>query len=95
MLNWFVFVLVFVLFAFQPVFITKLLDDKIICSLNAMFFLQFDQTSWLMPVVCHTGMTYNWHQSGRLIELEKKHGIQATNYLVIQKFRNKDWLEGK
>ncbi|GIT07031.1 MAG: hypothetical protein CM1200mP30_06610 [Pseudomonadota bacterium] len=42
-----------------------------------------------------TGMTYNWHQSGRLIELEKKHGIQATNYLVIQKYRNKDWLEGK
>ena len=42
-----------------------------------------------------TGMTYNWHQSGRLIQLEKKHGIQATNYLVIQKFRNKDWLEGK
>jgi len=42
-----------------------------------------------------SGMTYNWHQSGRLIELEKKHGIQATNYLVIQKFRNKDWLEGK
>ena len=42
-----------------------------------------------------SGMTYNWHQSGRLIELEKKHGIQATSYLVIQKFRNKDWLEGK
>jgi len=42
-----------------------------------------------------TGMTYNWHQSGRLIQLEKKHGIQATNYLVIQKYRNKDWLEGK
>ena len=42
-----------------------------------------------------SGMTYNWHQSGRLIELEKKHGIQATNYLVIQKYRNKDWLEGK
>ena len=42
-----------------------------------------------------SGMTYNWHQSGRLIELEQKHGIQATNYLVIQKFRNKDWLEGK
>jgi len=30
-----------------------------------------------------------------LIQLEKKHGIQATNYLVIQKFRSKDWLEGK
>ena len=42
-----------------------------------------------------TGMTFNWHQSGRLIELEKKHGIQATNYLVIQKYRHKDWLEGK
>ena len=42
-----------------------------------------------------SGMTYNWHQSGRLIELEKKHGIQATSYLVIQKYRNKDWLEGK
>ena len=42
-----------------------------------------------------SGMTYNWHQSGRLIELEQKHGIQSTNYLVIQKYRNKDWLEGK
>ena len=42
-----------------------------------------------------SGITYNWHQSGRLIELEQKHGIQATNYLVIQKYRNKDWLEGK
>ena len=51
MLNWFV----FDLFAFQPVFITKLLYDEIISSLNAVFFLQFDQTSGLMPVVCHTG----------------------------------------
>ena len=42
-----------------------------------------------------SGMTYNWHQSGRLVELEKKHGIQSTNYLVIQKYRSKDWLEGK
>ena len=42
-----------------------------------------------------SGMTYNWHQSGRLVELEQKHGIQSTNYLVIQKYRNKDWLEGK
>ena len=41
------------------------------------------------------GITYNMHQSGRLIELEQKHGIQSTNYLVIQKYRNKDWLEGK
>ena len=42
-----------------------------------------------------SGMTYNWHQSGRLIELEQKHGIQATNYLVIQKYRHSDWLAGK
>jgi len=42
-----------------------------------------------------SGMTFNWHQSGRLIELEQKHGIQSTNYLVIQKYCNKDWLEGK
>jgi polar amino acid transport system substrate-binding protein len=42
-----------------------------------------------------SGITYNMHQSGRLIELEQKHGIQSTNYLVIQKYRNKDWLEGK
>ena len=31
-----------------------------------------------------SGMTYNWHQSGRLIELEKKWGIQATRYLEVQ-----------
>jgi polar amino acid transport system substrate-binding protein len=42
-----------------------------------------------------SGITFNMHQSGRLIELEQKHGIQSTNYLVIQKYRNKDWLEGK
>jgi len=39
-----------------------------------------------------SGMTFNWHQSGSLIELEQKHGIQSTNYLFIQKYRNKDWL---
>ena len=27
------------------------------------------------------GMIYEWHQSGRLIELEKKWGIQPTAYL--------------
>ena len=32
-------------------------------------------------------ITFNMHQSGRLIELEQKHGIQSTNYLVIQKYR--------
>jgi polar amino acid transport system substrate-binding protein len=39
-----------------------------------------------------SGMTYNWHQSGRLIELEKKWGIQATQYLKDQNERFKDWL---
>ena len=28
-----------------------------------------------------SGMIYNWHRSGRLIELEKKWGIQATEFL--------------
>ena len=42
-----------------------------------------------------SGMTYNWHQSGRLIELEKKWGIQPTAYLKAQNKRFQDWLEGK
>ena len=29
-----------------------------------------------------SGMIYNWHSSGRLIELEKKWGIQATQFVV-------------
>ena len=29
-----------------------------------------------------SGMIYNWHRTGRLIELEKKWGIQSTAYLV-------------
>ena len=41
-----------------------------------------------------SGMTYNWHQSGRLIELEKKWGIQPTRYLEDQHERFKDWLAG-
>ncbi len=42
-----------------------------------------------------SGMTYNWHQSGRLIELEKKWGIQPTKYLKDQNERFSDWLAGK
>lgn len=30
-----------------------------------------------------SGMIYNWHRSGRLIELENKWGIQATSYLTM------------
>lgn len=40
-----------------------------------------------------SGMVYNWHRTGRLIELEKKWGIQPTKYLQDQHERFKDWLE--
>ena len=39
-----------------------------------------------------SGMIFNWHQSGRLIELEEKWGIQSTQYLSDQNERYKDWL---
>jgi polar amino acid transport system substrate-binding protein len=39
-----------------------------------------------------SGMQYNWHQSGRLIELEAKWGIQPTKYLADQNARFKDCL---
>ena len=40
-----------------------------------------------------SGLTYNLHQSGRLIELEKKWGIQATQYLKDQNERFSDWIQ--
>ena len=40
-----------------------------------------------------SGLTFNMHQSGKLIELEKKWGIQATQYLADQKERFADWIE--
>ena len=39
-----------------------------------------------------SGLTFNMHQSGQLIELEKKWGIQPTQYLVDQNNRFADWL---
>ncbi len=39
-----------------------------------------------------SGMQYNWLSSGRLIELEKKHGIQPTAFLQVQSERFEDWL---
>jgi len=39
-----------------------------------------------------SGMQYNWHRSGRLIELEAKWGIQPTAYLKNESERFKDWL---
>ncbi|WP_423906908.1 transporter substrate-binding domain-containing protein [Candidatus Spongiihabitans sp.] len=40
-----------------------------------------------------SGMTFNWHQSGKLIELEKKWGIQETAYLGNQQARFADWIQ--
>ncbi|MCP4875554.1 MAG: transporter substrate-binding domain-containing protein [Gammaproteobacteria bacterium] len=40
-----------------------------------------------------SGLTYNLHQSGKLIELEKKWGIQATQYLKNQNERFADWIQ--
>ena len=40
-----------------------------------------------------SGMTVNWHESGRLIELEKKWGIQPTKYLADQNTRFEDWIK--
>ena len=39
-----------------------------------------------------SGMQYNWLASGRLIELEKKWGIQPTKFLADKKEKYKDWL---
>ena len=38
------------------------------------------------------GMQYNWLQSGRLLELEEKWGIQRSAYLEAQQERFSDWL---
>ena len=40
-----------------------------------------------------SGMQHHWLQSGELVELEKKHGIQPTAFLQVQQERLKDWLE--
>ncbi len=40
-----------------------------------------------------SGMQYNWHRSGRLIELEAKWGIQPTAYLAAQTEKFSDWIE--
>ena len=40
-----------------------------------------------------SGLTFNMHQSGKLIELEKKWGIQPTAYLEAQKNKFADWIQ--
>jgi len=39
------------------------------------------------------GLVFNMHQSGKLIELEKKWGIKATQYLVDKQEQYGDWLQ--
>ncbi|WP_197018988.1 transporter substrate-binding domain-containing protein [Thioalkalivibrio sp. HK1] len=39
-----------------------------------------------------SGMQYQWHQDGTLIELEKKWGIKPTRYLADYQERLGDWL---
>ena len=40
-----------------------------------------------------SGMQYNWHRSGRLIELEAKWGIKPTAFLQMQAERHSDWIK--
>lgn len=40
-----------------------------------------------------SGMQYNWHRSGKLIELEAKWGIKPTEYLKVQAERYGDWIK--
>ncbi len=40
-----------------------------------------------------SGMTYNWHRDGTLIELEKKWGIQPTAFLENKKKESADWIK--
>jgi polar amino acid transport system substrate-binding protein len=42
-----------------------------------------------------SGIQYNWHESGRLIELEEKWGIKPSAYLTKQNKRFSDWLGDK
>ncbi|MEQ8651876.1 MAG: transporter substrate-binding domain-containing protein [Kiloniellales bacterium] len=42
-----------------------------------------------------SGMQYAWHRDGTLIALEKKWGIQPTDYLVNQNKHFQDWLADK
>ncbi|WP_146347139.1 transporter substrate-binding domain-containing protein [Falsiphaeobacter marinintestinus] len=40
-----------------------------------------------------SGLTYNMHENGTLIDLEAKWGIKATQYLVDKKAQYADWIQ--
>ncbi|MEM9063701.1 MAG: transporter substrate-binding domain-containing protein [Pseudomonadota bacterium] len=40
-----------------------------------------------------SGVQYNWHRSGALIELEAKWGIKPTEFLKAQAEKHGDWIE--
>lgn len=42
-----------------------------------------------------SGLTFNMHQSGQLVELEAKWGIKPTAYLADKNAAYSDWLAGK
>jgi len=42
-----------------------------------------------------SGLTFNMHQSGKLVELEAKWGIKPTAYLADKQAAYGDWLAGK
>jgi polar amino acid transport system substrate-binding protein len=42
-----------------------------------------------------SGMQYNWHESGTLLQLEEKWGIKPSAYLINQNQRFSDWLSEK
>ncbi|MEM7777665.1 MAG: transporter substrate-binding domain-containing protein [Pseudomonadota bacterium] len=42
-----------------------------------------------------SGLIFNMHQSGKLVELEKKWGIKPTTYLAAKKKEYADWIAAK
>jgi polar amino acid transport system substrate-binding protein len=40
-----------------------------------------------------SGMQYNWHESGKLLQLEEKWGIKSSAYLVESNERFSDWIK--
>ncbi len=40
-----------------------------------------------------SGITYNWHRTGQLMALEKKWGIQSTQYLKDKHAAYADWIQ--
>lgn len=67
-----------------------------------MPFTTEDDNPWILAVPLEekdaifgrfmSGMIFNWHQSGKLLDLEAKWGIKRSYYLIEQNLLLKDWL---